>query len=281
MFENRINLKSGAEIALMREAGRLNAQTLEAVKAEIRPGVTTGELNEVAESFQRAHGVYSPFKNYDPGNGVPFPGSICTSVNEQMVHGIPGNRKLKEGDIISVDCGTVYEGFVGDSAFTVGVGEISAESQRLIDVTKEALEIAKSLMVPGNHSGDIGSAIEAHVESHGLFSTHTYTGHGVGREMHESPQLTNYGVPGQGCLLREGMTIAIEPMVLIGTRRTKTLGNQWTVVSVNRKLTAHQENTIGRLWKAAIHKIHHDPFGRTCTLIMSPPRWISPAGSNH
>ena len=244
MFENRINLKSGAEIALMREAGRLNAQTLEAVKAEIRPGVTTGELNEVAESFQRAHGVYSPFKNYDPGNGVPFPGSICTSVNEQMVHGIPGNRKLKEGDIISVDCGTVYEGFVGDSAFTVGVGEISAESQRLIDVTREALEIATSLMVPGNHSGDIGSAIEAHVESHGFFCTHTYTGHGVGREMHESPQLTNYGVPGQGFLLREGMTIAIEPMVLIGTRRTKTLGDQWTVVSVNRKLTAHQENTI-------------------------------------
>jgi methionyl aminopeptidase len=244
MFENRINLKSGAEIVLMREAGRLNAQTLEAVKAEIRPGVTTGELNEVAESFQRAHGVYSPFKNYDPGNGVPFPGSICTSINEQMVHGIPGNRKLKEGDIISVDCGTVYEGFIGDSAFTVGVGEISEESQRLIDVTQEALEIATALMVAGNHSGDVGSAIEAHVESFGFFSTHTYTGHGVGREMHESPQLTNYGVPGQGFLLREGMTIAIEPMVLVGTRRTKTLSNQWTVVSVNRKLTAHQENTI-------------------------------------
>ena len=115
MFESRINLKSEAEIALMREAGRLNAQTLEAVKAEIRPGVSTGELNEVAESFQRAHGVYSPFKNYDPGNGVPFPGSICTSINEEMVHGIPGKRKLQEGDIISVDCGTVYEGFVGEA----------------------------------------------------------------------------------------------------------------------------------------------------------------------
>lgn len=198
MFGSSINLKSGAEIALMREAGRLNAMTLEAVKAEIRPGVSTGELNEVAESFQRAHGVYSPFKNYDPGNGVPFPGSICTSINEEMVHGIPGKRKLKEGDIISVDCGTVYEGFIGDSAFTVGVGEISAEAQQLIDVTKQALEIATALMVPGNRSGDVGSAIEAYVESQGFRSTHTYTGHGVGREMHESPQLTNYGVPGQG-----------------------------------------------------------------------------------
>ena len=161
-----------------------------------------------------------------------------------MVHGIPGKRKLNEGDIISVDCGTVYEGFVGDSAFTVGVGEISAEAQQLIDVTKQALEIATALMVPGNRSGDVGSAIEAYVESHGFRCTHTYTGHGVGREMHESPQLTNYGAPGQGFLLREGMTIAIEPMVLIGTRSTKTLRNQWTVVSVNRQLTAHQENTI-------------------------------------
>ena len=123
-FESRINIKSASEIAIMREAGRLNRQTLEAVKAAIAPGVTTGELNEVAESFQKKHGVYSPFKDYDPGNGVPFPGSICTSINEVMVHGIPGNRKLKEGDIISVDCGTVYQGFVGDAAFTVGVGEM-------------------------------------------------------------------------------------------------------------------------------------------------------------
>ena len=175
---------------------------------------------------------------------MPFPGSICTSINEEMVHGIPGKRKLKEGDILSVDCGTVYEGFVGDSAFTVGVGEISVEAQRLIDVTQKALEIATSLMVIGNRSGDVGAAIEAYVESNGFRCTHTYTGHGVGREMHENPQLTNYGVPGQGFLLREGMTIAIEPMVLIGTRSTKTLRNQWTVVSVNRQLTAHQENTI-------------------------------------
>ena len=244
MFGSSINLKSGAEIALMREAGRLNAQTLEAIKAEIRPGVSTGELNEVAESFQRAHGVYSPFKNYDPGNGVPFPGSICTSINEEMVHGIPGKRKLKEGDIISVDCGTVYEGFVGDSAFTVGVGEISAEARKLIEVTKKALEIATSLMVPGNRSGDVGAAIEEYVERHGFRCTHTYTGHGVGREMHEAPQVPNYGTPGTGVCLREGMTIAIEPMVLVGTRHTRVLRNEWTVVSMDGSLTAHQEHTV-------------------------------------
>ncbi len=243
-FESRINIKSTSEIAIMREAGRLNRLTLEAVKTAIAPGVTTGELNEVAESFQREHGVYSPFKDYDPGNGVPYPGSICTSVNDVLVHGIPGDYKLKEGDIISVDCGTVYQGFVGDAAFTVGVGEISGKAQHLIDVTAKALEIATALMVPGNHSGDVGAAIEKYVSNEGYFCTHTYTGHGVGREMHEDPQLPNYGVPGTGFLLREGMTIAIEPMVLIGTRQTRVLADHWTVVSRNGGLTAHQEDTI-------------------------------------
>lgn len=243
-FNSRINIKSASEIAIMREAGRLNRQTLEAVKAAIAPGVTTGELNEVAESFQHQHGVYSPFKDYDPGNGVPFPGSICTSINEVLVHGIPGNRKLVEGDIISVDCGTVYQGFVGDAAFTIGVGEISRKAQHLIDVTAKALEIATALMVPGNHSGDVGAAVEEYVNSEGYYCTHTYTGHGVGREMHEDPQLPNYGQRGTGFLLREGMTISIEPMVLVGTRQTRVLDDQWTVVSRNGGLTAHQENTI-------------------------------------
>ena len=243
-FESRINIKSTSEIAIMREAGRLNRLTLEAVKAAIAPGVTTGELTEVAESFQREHGVYSPFKDYDPGNGVPFPGSICTSVNDVLVHGIPGDYKLKEGDIISVDCGTVYQGVVGDAAFTVGVGEISGKAQHLIDVTAKALEIATALMVPGNHSGDVGAAIEKYVSNEGYFCTHTYTGHGVGREMHEDPQLPNYGVPGAGFLLREGMTVAIEPMVVTGTRQTRVLADRWTVVSRNGGLTAHQEDTI-------------------------------------
>ena len=239
-----VNLKSAKELEIMREAGRLNALALQAVKDAIAPGVTTGELNEIVESLQKQHGVYSPFKNYDPGNGLPFPGSICTSINEELVHGIPGNRKLREGDIISVDCGTVYQGYVGDSAFTVGVGDISKQAQHLIDTTKQALEIAISMMVVGNRSGDVGAAVEEYVESQGFYCTHTYTGHGVGRAMHEAPQLPNYGRPGTGFLLREGMTIAIEPMVLVGGRKTRVLRDRWTVINANGGLTAHQEHTI-------------------------------------
>ncbi len=239
-----VNLKSAKELEIMREAGRLNALALQAVKDAIAPGVTTGELNEIVESLQKEHGVYSPFKNYDPGNGLPFPGSICTSINEELVHGIPGSRKLREGDIISVDCGTVYQGYVGDSAFTVGVGEISKKAQHLIDTTKQALEVAISMMVVGNRSGDVGAAVEEYVESQGFYCTHTYTGHGVGRAMHEAPMLPNYGKRGTGFTLREGMTIAIEPMVLVGGRHTRVLRDRWTVVSSNGELTAHQEHTI-------------------------------------
>ncbi|HOA21601.1 MAG TPA: type I methionyl aminopeptidase [Anaerolineaceae bacterium] len=241
-MEGKVNIKSAAEIALMREAGRINAEALEAAKAAIAPGVTTAELNEVVEAVHRKYGVYSPFKNY-PGP-YPFPASICASVNEELVHGIPGNRKLKEGDIISIDCGTVYQGFVGDSAFTVGVGEISPLAQRLIEVTKQALEAAIAQMVPGNHLGDIGAAVESLALKHGFHVTHLYTGHGVGRDMHESPLVPNYGQAGQGMLLREGMTLAIEPMLLVGTRYTRELKNQWTVISRDRSLTAHQEHTI-------------------------------------
>ncbi|MEL7645894.1 MAG: type I methionyl aminopeptidase [Anaerolineaceae bacterium] len=241
-MEGSVNIKSAAEIAIMREAGRINAEALEAVKAAIAPGVTTAELNEVAEAVHRKYGVYSPFKNY-PGP-YPFPASICASVNEELVHGIPDKRKLKEGDIVSIDCGTVFEGFVGDSAFTAGVGVISAQAQRLIEITKQALDAAIAQMVPGNHLGDIGAAVEGLVLKHGLHATHLYTGHGVGREMHESPLVPNYGQPGQGMLLREGMTLAIEPMVLVGTRYTRELKNQWTVISRDRSLTAHQEHTV-------------------------------------
>ncbi len=226
----------------MREAGRINAEILAAVKAAIAPGVSTAELNEVAEAILRKYNVYSPFKNY-PGP-YPYPASICTSINEELVHGIPGKRKLREGDIISVDSGAVYEGFVGDSAFTAGVGEISAKAQKLLDITRQALEIATSLMVAGNHAGDIGFAVQNHAESHGFYVTRTYTGHGVGREMHEGPQLPNYGKPGQGLTLREGMTIAIEPMILEGTPFTRVKSDEWTVCSKDGSLTAHFENTI-------------------------------------
>lgn len=241
-WERQINLKSAHELELMREAGRINAETLAAVKAAIAPGVTTLELNEVAEAVQRKYGVYSPFKNY-PGP-YPYPASICTSINEELVHGIPNKRKLREGDIISVDCGTVYEGFVGDSAFSAGVGEISSTAQKLMEITRQALEIATKLMVAGNRVGDIGFAIQNHAESHGFHVTRTYTGHGVGREMHEGPQVPNYGKPGQGLVLREGMTIAIEPMLLVGTPFTRVKRDEWTVCSKDNSLTAHFENTI-------------------------------------
>lgn len=241
-WERNINIKTADELVVMREAGRINHAALEAVKQTIAPGVTTGELNEVAESVLRKNNAFSPFKNY-PGP-YPYPASICTSVNEELVHGIPGKRKLVEGDIISVDCGTVYQGFVGDSAFTAAVGEISSKAQRLLEVTRQALEIAISKMVVGNRVGDIGAAVQQYVESHKLFITMLYTGHGVGRQMHEGPQVPNYGRPGTGQPLREGMTIALEPMVLIGTQYTRVKKDGWTVVSKDGSLTAHFEHSV-------------------------------------
>ena len=210
----------------MREAGRINAEALAAAQAIIRPGVTTADLNAAAEEVLKKHGCYSPFKDY-PGP-YPYPASTCVSVNEELVHGIPGNRKLKEGDIVSVDCGTVYEGFVGDSTFSAPVGEISSKTRKLLLVTEKALAIGIEKMVAGNTTGDIGAAIQKYVEGQGFQVVREYTGHGVGRHMHEAPQVPNYGTPGQGIPLRAGMTIALEPMVLMGTPYTKVLANQWT-----------------------------------------------------
>lgn len=241
-WDRQINIKSLQEIAIMREAGRINAEALAAVRALIRPGVTTAELNAAAEEVLKKHGCYSPFKNY-PGP-YPYPASICTSVNAELVHGIPGKRKLKEGEIISIDCGTVYQGYVGDSAFTAPVGEISPEAQRLLDVTEQALYAGISKMVAGNHVSDISAAIQALVESRGLYVVREYTGHGVGRQMHEGPQVPNYGIPGHGLLLKDGMTIALEPMVLVGTAATRVMPDEWTVVSADGSLTAHFEHTV-------------------------------------
>jgi methionyl aminopeptidase len=215
---------------------------LAAAVALIKPGVTTAELNAAFEAVQKKYDVFSPFKNY-PGP-YPYPASICTSINDELVHGIPSNRKLKDGDIVSLDCGTVYEGFVGDMAVTVAVGEVSKETLRLMDVTKKALEIAISKMVPGNTVGDIGHAVETFVEENGLYITRTYTGHGVGRKMHEGPQVPNYGIPGRGMRLREGMTIALEPMVLAGTSATIVKEDEWTVASADGSKTAHYEHTV-------------------------------------
>jgi len=240
-WDRDISIKDTAEIALMREAGRVNAEALEAVRDLLQPGVTTADLDAAAEEILKKHGAYSPFKNY---GRPPFPGSICVSINEQLVHGIPGNRKLQEGDIVSVDCGTVLAGFIGDSAFTAGVGEISQLARKLIDVTEQALNVGIAMMRSGNKTGDVSAAIQQYVEAQGFHVVREYTGHGVGRKMHEGPQIPNYGTSGTGVLLRPGMTIALEPMVLIGTHRTRVLSNQWTVVSADGSLTAHQEHSI-------------------------------------
>ena len=240
-WDRDISIKNAAEIALMREAGRVNAEALAAVRELLQPGVTTAALNAAAEEILRKHGAYSPFKNYGQ---PPFPGSICVSINEQLVHGIPGNRKLQEGDIVSVDCGTVLEGFIGDSAFTAGVGEISPMASKLIEVTEQALYVGIAMMRTGNKTGDVSAAIQQYVEAQGFYVVREYTGHGVGRKMHEGPQVPNFGAPGSGVPLRPGMTIALEPMVLIGTHRTRVLSNQWTVVSADGSLTAHQEHSV-------------------------------------
>jgi len=240
-WARQINVKNPAEIALMREAGRVNALALAAVRELIEPGVTTADLNAAAEEVLRKHGAYSPFYHY---GRPPFPASICASINEELVHGIPGNRKLKEGDIISVDCGAVVEGYVGDASFTAGVGELSPTARKLLEVTEKALYIAIEKMHVGNYTGDVSAAIQQFVEGRGFHVTREYTGHGVGRQMHEGPQVPNYGKPGTGVPLEAGMTIALEPMVLVGTHRTRVLSNRWTVVSTDGSLTAHFEHSI-------------------------------------
>lgn len=241
-WERSINIKSPYEIKIMQEAGRINAEALAAAVALVKPGVKTAALNEAFEAVHRKYEVTSPFKNY-PGP-YPYPASICTSVNDELVHGIPGERELIEGDIVSIDCGTTYQGFVGDMSVTVPVGEIDAETKRLLDVTKNALDIAISKMVAGNTIGDIGCAVQTYVESEGFYITKTYTGHGVGRKMHEGPQVPNYGKSGRGMRLREGMTIALEPMVLVGTSETRVKEDEWTVASADGSLTAHFEHTV-------------------------------------
>ena len=240
-LDRDIHIKNPAEIALMREAGRVNALALAAVRELFQPGVTTADLNAAAEETLRKHGAYSPFKNY---GHPPFPGSICASVNDELVHGIPGKRKLKEGDIVSIDCGAVVEGYVGDAAFTAGIGQISPNASKLIEATQQALYVGISMMRVGNKTGDVSAAIQQFVEAQGFQVVREYTGHGVGRKMHEGPQVPNYGTPGTGVPLRPGMTIALEPMVLVGTYKTRILSNQWTVVSADGSLTAHYEHSV-------------------------------------
>jgi methionyl aminopeptidase len=241
-WDRNIVIKSQAELALMRESGRVNALALTTVREMIRPGVATVDLDAAAEEVIRKHDGIPVFKGY-PG-AYPFPATLCVSVNEELVHGFPSKRRLKEGDIVSVDCGTLLEGYVGDAAFTAGVGEVSAQARRLLEVTQHALEVGISQMRSGNRTGDVSAAIQRYVESNGFHVTREYTGHGVGQQMHEGPQVPNYGAPGRGVVLRPGMTIALEPMVLIGTARTRVMPDQWTVVSADGSLTAHFEHTV-------------------------------------
>lgn len=241
-WERNVVIKSNEEIEIMRLAGRINALALDTVRKLIRPGITTAELDAAAESVILDQGGIPTFKGY-PGP-YPYPATITVSINEELVHGIPGKRILKEGDIVSVDCGTTYQGFVADSAFSAGVGSISEKAKKLLDVTENALYEGIKQMNPGNRIGDISAAIQTYVEKFGYQVPREYSGHGVGRQMHEAPQVPNYGKPGRGLALRPGITLAIEPMTLAGTYRTRVLPDQWTVVSADGSLTAHHEHTV-------------------------------------
>lgn len=237
-----IILKSMREIRQMREAGRIAAQTLVYLEDRIRPGVTTGQLAAWAEEFIRSHGAVPTFIGYQG-----YPAAICTSVNDEVVHGIPGDRRLREGDIVSIDVGATYEGYVGDHARTFPVGEVSPEAARLMDVTRESLERGIAKAVEGGFLGDISHAVQEYVEANGFSVVREYVGHGVGREMHEDPQVPNYGPAGHGIRLRAGLVIAIEPMVNAGTFRVYTMPDGWTVRTADGRLSAHFEHTVAIL----------------------------------
>lgn len=234
-----IILKSRQEIAYMRQAGRIVALTLQELGKRVRPGVTTGELNQFADDFIRRAGGVPAFLNYQG-----FPASICTSVNNEVVHGIPGLRRLENGDIISIDVGAFYQGYCGDSSYTFPVGEISEEAKRLLEVTREALERGIAQAVPGNRIGDISFAIQSFVEGHGYQVVRDFVGHGIGKKMHEAPQVPNFGKPGHGPRLEPGMALAIEPMVNAGTYEVSVMPNHWTVVTKDGSLSAHFEHTV-------------------------------------
>ncbi len=241
----KIFLKTEDEIELMRKANQLVGSTLAELGKHIRPGVTTLQLDKIAEEFILDHGAIPTFKNFPNPYGEPFPASICTSVNDVVVHGVPSDEVvLKDGDIISIDCGTLLDGFNGDSAYTFCVGEVSPEVKQLLKTTKESLYIGIEQAVAGKHIGDIGAAVQQHCEAQGYGIVRELTGHGIGREMHEPPQIPNYGRRGNGVMLKAGMCIAIEPMVTLGDRQIWMLPDKWSIVTRDRKPAAHFEHTI-------------------------------------
>jgi len=241
----KIFLKTEDEIELMRRANQLVGKTLAELAKYIRPGVTTLQLDKIAEAFIRDHGAIPTFKNFPNPFGGPFPASICTSVNDVVVHGIPSEKTvLKEGDIISIDCGTLLDGYNGDSCYTFPVGEISEDVSQLLKTTKESLYKGIEQAVAGKHLGDIGAAVQDHCEKQGYGVVREVTGHGIGREMHEDPQVPNYGRRGNGVLLKAGMCIAIEPMITQGDRHIYLSPDRWTIRTVDGRPAAHYEHTI-------------------------------------
>ncbi len=231
--------KSQKEIDRMRASGQLVGRVLQELRAMVEPGMTTLEVNNAAEQMIRDGGAYPTFKGY---NGFPY--SICASVNEQVVHGFPSNYELKEGDIFSIDVGVTLDGFVGDTAATIPIGKVSDDRLRLIRVTEECLERAIDQCRIGKHLGDIGWAVQSHAEAHGYSVVRDYVGHGIGRRMHEDPQIPNYGKPGKGAKIKKGYVFAVEPMVNMGSHFTKTLKDGWTVVTLDAQPSAHAEHTI-------------------------------------
>ena len=234
-----ITIKNNEEFAKMRRAGRIVAEVFELMRDMIKPGVTTAELDRAAEKLIRSRGAIPLFKGYGG-----FPATLCLSVNEQVIHGIPGERVLQEGDIVSVDVGAQIQGFCGDAARTFPVGRIAPEVQQLLDVTQECLAAGIAQAVSGNRLGDIGHAVQEIAEAHGYGVVRDYVGHGIGREMHEAPDVPNYGTPGRGLRLTNGMALAIEPMINMGTFAVRRLADGWTVVTLDGKPSAHFENTV-------------------------------------
>jgi methionyl aminopeptidase len=236
----QVELKSADEIARMREAGRIVCEILDELERAVAPGVSTWDLDALAEKLIRAKGAKPAFKGYHG-----FPSCLCASVNHEVVHGIPSRkRKLAEGDLMKLDFGVVYQGFFGDSARTVPVGKVSAQAQALVNATREALAQAVAAMVPGNRLGDIGHAIQSYVEPRGFSVVRDFVGHGIGRALHEPPQVPNYGTPGTGMRLRPGMVLAVEPMINAGAPQVEVLEDDWTAVTRDGKLSAHFEHTI-------------------------------------
>ena len=234
-----INIKSEREIALMRQAGQIVATVLAILVKEVKPGLKTKELDAIAEREIRKLGGIPSFKGYRG-----FPASLCVSVNDEIVHGIPGDRVLKEGDIVSLDLGAIYQGYQGDAARTVGVGVVSKKAEALMQATEGALKTGIQMARVQNRLGDISAAVQRYAESRGFSVVREYTGHGIGSQMHEDPLIPNFGTPGTGPMLKKGMVLAIEPMLNIGDWRTRVSSNKWTVSTIDGSLSAHFENTI-------------------------------------